>query len=380
MARFALAVVLVALAASSVAAAQVSLSGFSCPAKIPGCAAKRCTVRTLGNQETHVCLRCQAGYTAVKGADGMSTVQCVPSTRSSLSGSSCSAQIPGCAAKRCTTRTISSQQTQVCLRCQAGYTAVKGADFLSTVQCVPAVAAPAAAPAAATRATSSSLAGISCPSIIPGCAAKRCTTRTFGAEQTHVCLRCQAGYTAVKGADGKSTGQCVPNAAAPAAISGQSCPTKIPGCAAKRCTTRSINSTTTFVCLRCAAGYTAVKGADGKSTVQCVAASQPAAQKVAILRSSLAGASCPAQIPGCAAKRCTVRTINSSTTHVCLRCQAGFVPVFGSDGVSAVQCQSAGDDISVMANSTASQQQQQQVVSNTYSGLLARVLAVAASV
>ena len=76
MARFALAVVLVALAASSVAASQISLSGFSCPAKIPGCAAKRCTVRTLGNQETHVCLRCQAGYTAVKGADGMSTVQC----------------------------------------------------------------------------------------------------------------------------------------------------------------------------------------------------------------------------------------------------------------------------------------------------------------
>jgi hypothetical protein len=52
------------------------LSGFSCPTQIPGCAAKRCTVRTLGNQEIHICLRCQAGYTAVKGADGMSTVQC----------------------------------------------------------------------------------------------------------------------------------------------------------------------------------------------------------------------------------------------------------------------------------------------------------------
>eukprot|EP00883_Tetradesmus_obliquus_P004063 jgi/Sobl393_1/14381/SZX69073.1 len=325
MARFALAVVLVALAASSVAAAQVSLSGFSCPAKIPGCAAKRCTVRTLGNQETHVCLRCQAGYTAVKGADGMSTVQCVPSTRSSLSGSSCSAQIPGCAAKRCTTRTISSQQTQVCLRCQAGYTAVKGADFLSTVQCVPAVAAPAAAPAAATRATSSSLAGISCPSIIPGCAAKRCTTRTFGAEQTHVCLRCQAGYTAVKGADGKST---VHVAAAQVSLSGFSCPAKVPGCAAKRCTVRTLGNQETHVCLRCQAGYTAVKGADGMSTVQCVPST----------RSSLSGSSCSAQIPGCAAKRCTTRTISSQQTQVCLRCQAGYTAVKGADFLSTVQC------------------------------------------
>jgi DNA-directed RNA polymerase subunit RPC12/RpoP len=211
-----------------------------------------------------------------------------------------------------------------------------------------------------------------------------------------VCLRCQAGYAAVKGADGKSTVQCTPVAAAASAavssLAGASCTTQIPGCAAKRCTTRNINGSTSFVCLRCKAGYAAVKGADGKSAVQCVpAATQsaaavvaaPAAQKVSTLRASLAGSSCPAQIPGCAAKRCTIRTINSSRTYVCLRCQAGFLPVLGRDGVSAVQCMAA-DDSSVAFNSTAfdsvSQQQQQQLVSRKYSSLLALGMAAVASV
>jgi hypothetical protein len=324
----------------------------------------------------------------------------VASPSSKLSGSSCTTQIPGCAAKRCTTRTINSQQTQVCLRCQAGYTAVKGADGKSTVQCVPAVTAPAPSATARSSSSSSNLAGISCPSIIAGCAPKRCTIRAFGSQQAHVCLRCQAGYAAVQGADGKSTVQCTPvAAAAPAAVSslaGASCPTQIPGCAAKRCTTRTINGSTSYVCLRCEAGYAAVKGADGKSAVQCVpAATQsaaaaaavvaaPVAQKVSVLRSSLAGSSCPAQIPGCAAKRCTIRTINSSRTYVCLRCQAGFLPVLGRDGVSAVQCMAA-DDSSVAFNSTAvdsvsQQQQQQQLVSSKVSSLFALGMAAVASV
>lgn len=50
------------------------------------------------------------------------------------------------------------------------------------------------------------------------------------------------------------------------------------------------------------------------------------------------GVSCPAQIPGCMARRCTTRILNSRETYVCLRCQRSFVPVKGSDGRSIVQC------------------------------------------
>ncbi|KAF8062093.1 hypothetical protein HT031_004353 [Scenedesmus sp. PABB004] len=48
-----------------------------CSDSIAACAPKRCTVRTLDNRDTYVCLRCQAGHLGITGPDGSSIVQCV---------------------------------------------------------------------------------------------------------------------------------------------------------------------------------------------------------------------------------------------------------------------------------------------------------------
>jgi hypothetical protein len=57
-------------------ARQLMQSGVSCPAQIPGCMARRCTTRILDSRETYVCLRCQRTFVPVKGSDGRSIVQC----------------------------------------------------------------------------------------------------------------------------------------------------------------------------------------------------------------------------------------------------------------------------------------------------------------
>jgi hypothetical protein len=60
--------------------------------------------------------------------------------------------------------------------------------------------------------------------------------------------------------------------------------------------------------------------------------------------------SCPKQIPACRDRRCTVRTLGSKETYVCLRCKEGYVPVLGSDGRSIVQC---GESLSGCATAAA---------------------------
>ncbi len=51
--------------------------------------------------------------------------------------------------------------------------------------------------------------------------------------------------------------------------SGTSCPTKIPGCRPRRCTTRILGSVETYVCLRCQNGMVPALGSDGRSVIQC---------------------------------------------------------------------------------------------------------------
>lgn len=48
-----------------------------------------------------------------------------------------------------------------------------------------------------------------------------------------------------------------------------SCSAQIPACMPRRCATRILESKETYTCLRCMNGYAPVKGADGKSIVQC---------------------------------------------------------------------------------------------------------------
>lgn len=51
-------------------------------------------------------------------------------------------------------------------------------------------------------------ASVSCPTFIPACTPRRCTTRILDSKETYVCLRCMRGYVPVKGKDGKSVVQC----------------------------------------------------------------------------------------------------------------------------------------------------------------------------
>lgn len=51
-------------------------------------------------------------------------------------------------------------------------------------------------------------ASVSCPTFIPACTPRRCTTRILDSKEAYVCLRCMRGYVPVKGKDGKSVVQC----------------------------------------------------------------------------------------------------------------------------------------------------------------------------
>jgi transposase-like protein len=51
------------------------------------------------------------------------------------------------------------------------------------------------------------------------------------------------------------------------------------------------------------------------------------------------GTSCPTQIPGCLARRCTTRTVDSvKDRYVCLRCKSGFSVVLSTNKKSIIQC------------------------------------------
>jgi len=77
---------------------------------------------------------------------------------------------------------------------------------------------------------------------------------------------------------------CLALAATPAAVaesdnysparallqSGTSCPTQIPGCTPRRCTTRTVdNVKDRYVCLRCKQGFVPVLSTNKKSIIQC---------------------------------------------------------------------------------------------------------------
>jgi len=52
--------------------------------------------------------------------------------------------------------------------------------------------------------------------------------------------------------------------------SGTSCPTQIPGCMPRRCTTRTVdNVKDRYVCLRCKQGFIPVLSSNKKSIIQC---------------------------------------------------------------------------------------------------------------
>ena len=52
--------------------------------------------------------------------------------------------------------------------------------------------------------------------------------------------------------------------------SGTSCPTQIPGCMSRRCTTRTVdNVKDRYVCLRCKQGFVPVLSSNRKSIIQC---------------------------------------------------------------------------------------------------------------
>ncbi len=83
--RVALALLALAAAAHGAAAAgrpsgaagrELLQSGVSCPTQIPGCMARRCTTRILNSVETYVCLRCERSLTPLRGSDGRSVVAC----------------------------------------------------------------------------------------------------------------------------------------------------------------------------------------------------------------------------------------------------------------------------------------------------------------
>jgi hypothetical protein len=42
-------------------------SGVSCSAEIPACTARRCTTRVMDSKETYVCLRCMTGKISILG-------------------------------------------------------------------------------------------------------------------------------------------------------------------------------------------------------------------------------------------------------------------------------------------------------------------------
>ena len=72
-----LAAVLLALAATSALAAtdrQLLQSGVTCSNNIPACTERRCTLRTINNKDTYVCLRCMQGFVAAK--QGSNILQC----------------------------------------------------------------------------------------------------------------------------------------------------------------------------------------------------------------------------------------------------------------------------------------------------------------
>ncbi len=107
--RGALAMLVLGLAATSVAGAgrsgsgrELLQSGVSCFPQIPGCMARRCTTRILDSAETYVCLRCQRGLVPVRGSDGRSVVQC--SECAAPAGCACACptppghNVPDCAA------------------------------------------------------------------------------------------------------------------------------------------------------------------------------------------------------------------------------------------------------------------------------------------
>jgi hypothetical protein len=48
--------------------------------------------------------------------------------------------------------------------------------------------------------------------------------------------------------------------------------------------------------------------------------------------------SCQPHIPACAARSCPTPILLAKETVICPRCMPGYVPVWGRDGVSAIQC------------------------------------------
>ena len=68
---------LLALAATSaLAAADRTLlqTGVTCSKDIPACSERRCTLRTINDKDTYVCLRCMQGFVAAK--QGANILQC----------------------------------------------------------------------------------------------------------------------------------------------------------------------------------------------------------------------------------------------------------------------------------------------------------------
>jgi hypothetical protein len=52
-------------------------SGTNCPNQIPGCMARRCTTRTVDiGKDLYVCLRCKSGFLPILSANRKSIIQC----------------------------------------------------------------------------------------------------------------------------------------------------------------------------------------------------------------------------------------------------------------------------------------------------------------